>query len=51
MAWSPAVSVVFFFIKRKLIGVFKAGEAWLWLGLPRSLSFLFFFIKISDWCF
>ena len=37
MAWSLAVSLVFFF-KKKMTGVFKAGEAWLWVGLPGSLS-------------
>ena len=37
MAWFPRVSLVFLFTK-KMIGVFSAGEAWLWLGLPGSLS-------------
>ena len=43
MAWSPAVSLVFFFCKKKkMIRVFNAGEGWLWLGLLRSLSCSFF---------
>ena len=27
-----------FLFYKNLIGVFNAGEAWLWLGLPGSLS-------------
>ena len=42
MAWSPGVSLVFFFIKKKMIGVFNAGEGWLWLGILRSFSCSFF---------
>ena len=39
---SRGLSRLLFYQKKKMIGVFNAGEAWQWLGLPRSLLSSFF---------